>query len=118
MRHSGVAVTGGVTHLAWVAIGVVVGLGVRSSDQGCSQRHGRATPKRSGSSLLATAIRSPADETIEDVTWLADTAQLGLVVLAKDARIRRRPAALPFWRWADRLPPFRSCRSRPMASVQ
>jgi hypothetical protein len=41
---------------------------------------------------LAERYGIPADETIEDVTWLADTAQRGLVVLAKDARIRRRPA--------------------------
>lgn len=41
---------------------------------------------------LAEHYGIPADETIEDVAWLADTAQLGLVVLAKDARIRRRPA--------------------------
>ena len=41
---------------------------------------------------LAEHYGIPADETVEDVAWLADTAQLGLVVLAKDARIRRRPA--------------------------
>ncbi len=41
---------------------------------------------------LAEHYGIPADESVEDVTWLADTARLGWVVLAKDARIRRRPA--------------------------
>jgi len=34
----------------------------------------------------------PADENVDDVTWLADTAGFGWVVLMKDERIRRRPA--------------------------
>ena len=41
---------------------------------------------------LAEHYGMPADESIEDVTWLADTAALGWVTLAKDERIRRRPA--------------------------
>lgn len=41
---------------------------------------------------LAEHYGIPADEAVDDVTWLADTARLGWVVVAKDARIRRRPA--------------------------
>ena len=50
--------------------------------------------RRAGLELvtLAEHYGIPADETIEDVTWLADTAGRGWIVLAKDERIRRRPA--------------------------
>jgi uncharacterized protein with PIN domain len=41
---------------------------------------------------LAEHYGIPSDESVEDVTWLADTARLGWVVLAKDARLRQRPA--------------------------
>ena len=41
---------------------------------------------------LAEYYGIPADETVDDVTWLADSAQRGWVAFMKDARIRRRPA--------------------------
>lgn len=41
---------------------------------------------------LAEHYGVPQDETVADVTWLADTAARGWVALAKDERIRRRPA--------------------------
>lgn len=41
---------------------------------------------------LAEHYGMPADETVEDVTWLADSAQRGWVAFMKDERIRRRPA--------------------------
>jgi hypothetical protein len=41
---------------------------------------------------LAEHYGMPADEKVEDVTWLADTATRGWAVLGKDERIRRRPA--------------------------
>jgi len=41
---------------------------------------------------LAEHYGMPADENVDDVTWLADTAGFGWVVLMKDERIRRRPA--------------------------
>jgi PIN like domain len=34
----------------------------------------------------------PADERVDDVTWLTDSAQQGWAVLMKDKNIRRRPA--------------------------
>lgn len=34
----------------------------------------------------------PADEAVEDTTWIAESAQRGWVAFMKDARIRRRPA--------------------------
>jgi hypothetical protein len=33
----------------------------------------------------------PADENVEDVTWLRDTGEAGWVVFMKDGRIRRNP---------------------------
>lgn len=41
---------------------------------------------------LAEHYGMPADEGIEDVTWLQDTARLGWIAFMKDERIRRRPA--------------------------
>lgn len=41
---------------------------------------------------LAEHYGMPADEMVEDVTWLADSAQRGWVAFMKDERIRRRPA--------------------------
>jgi hypothetical protein len=41
---------------------------------------------------LAEHYGVPQDESVADVTWLADTAARGWAALAKDARIRRRPA--------------------------
>ncbi len=41
---------------------------------------------------LAEHYGMPADEDVEDVTWIADVARHGWVALMKDARIRRRPA--------------------------
>src|SRR5579862_7600709 len=41
---------------------------------------------------LAEHYGIPADERVEDVTWLADTSRLDWPVIAKDERIRRRPA--------------------------
>jgi len=41
---------------------------------------------------LAEHYGMPADETVEDVTWLADSARRGWVAFMKDERIRRRPA--------------------------
>jgi len=41
---------------------------------------------------LAEHYGMPADEAVEDVTWLADSAQRGWVAFMKDERIRRRPA--------------------------
>ena len=41
---------------------------------------------------LAEHYGVPADEDVEDVTWLEETARLGWVALVKDERIRRRPA--------------------------
>lgn len=43
---------------------------------------------------LAEHYGMPADEHVEDVTWLAEAGRQGWVVLMKDARIRRRPAEL------------------------
>jgi hypothetical protein len=34
----------------------------------------------------------PADEEVEDVTWLEEAGQRGWVVFMKDSEIRRRPA--------------------------
>jgi PIN like domain len=41
---------------------------------------------------LAEHYGMPADEKIEDTTWLRDTAALGWACVMKDERIRRRPA--------------------------
>jgi hypothetical protein len=41
---------------------------------------------------LAEHYGMPQDEVVDDVTWLVDTAARGWVALAKDERIRRRPA--------------------------
>jgi hypothetical protein len=41
---------------------------------------------------LAEHYGIPRDQSIADVTWLADSAARGWVALAKDARLRRRPA--------------------------
>lgn len=41
---------------------------------------------------LAEHYGVPADEEIDDVTWLAEAGRHGWAVLMKDARIRRRPA--------------------------
>jgi len=41
---------------------------------------------------LAEHYGVPADERVDDVTWLADSARQGWVVLMKDKNIRRRPA--------------------------
>lgn len=41
---------------------------------------------------LAEHYGMPQDETVEDVTWLADSAQRGWVAFMKDEHIRRRPA--------------------------
>jgi hypothetical protein len=41
---------------------------------------------------LAEHYGMPADETIEDTTWLRDTAALGWACVMKDERIRRRAA--------------------------
>ena len=41
---------------------------------------------------LAEHYGMPADESVDDVTWLADSAQRGWVAFMKDERIRRRPA--------------------------
>lgn len=41
---------------------------------------------------LAEHYGIPADEKVADVTWLAEAAARGWVVLGKDERIRRRPA--------------------------
>jgi len=41
---------------------------------------------------LAEHYGIPADETVADETWLADVAARGWIALAKDARLRRRPA--------------------------
>lgn len=41
---------------------------------------------------LAEHYGIPQDETVADVTWLAETAARGWVALGKDERIRRRPA--------------------------
>ncbi len=40
---------------------------------------------------LAEHYGIPQDETVDDVTWLADTARLGWVAFMKDEHIRRRP---------------------------
>ncbi len=41
---------------------------------------------------LAEHYGIPADEEVDDVTWIADAGQQGWTVLMKDERIRRRPA--------------------------
>ena len=41
---------------------------------------------------LAEHYGVPADENVEDVTWLRDAGKAGWVVLMKDSRIRRNPA--------------------------
>lgn len=41
---------------------------------------------------LAEYYGVPADENIDDVTWLRDSGSAGLVVFMKDGRIRRDPA--------------------------
>jgi hypothetical protein len=41
---------------------------------------------------LAEHYGMPADEKVEDTTWLQDTAAFGWACVAKDERIRRRPA--------------------------
>lgn len=41
---------------------------------------------------LAEVYGFPADEEIDDITWLADAGRHGWAVLMKDARIRRRSA--------------------------
>ena len=41
---------------------------------------------------LAEHYGVPRDQSVADVTWLAETAALGWVSLGKDARLRRRPA--------------------------
>lgn len=41
---------------------------------------------------LAEHYGLPADECVQDVTWLADSAKQGWVVLMKDKNIRRNPA--------------------------
>lgn len=43
---------------------------------------------------LAEHYGIPADERVEDVTWLAEAGREGWAVLMKDSRIRRRPAEL------------------------
>ena len=34
----------------------------------------------------------PADETVQDTTWIAESAERGWIAFMKDERIRRRPA--------------------------
>lgn len=41
---------------------------------------------------LAEHYGIPQDESVDDVTWLRDTAARGWVAFGKDERIRRRPA--------------------------
>jgi hypothetical protein len=41
---------------------------------------------------LAEHYGVPADEAVEDATWIADAAQQGWIMFMKDERIRRRPA--------------------------
>lgn len=41
---------------------------------------------------LAEHYGIPHDETVDDVTWLADSATHGWAAVGKDERIRRRPA--------------------------
>jgi hypothetical protein len=41
---------------------------------------------------LAEHYGIPADESVEDVEWIAETASRGWIAFMKDARIRRRPA--------------------------
>lgn len=41
---------------------------------------------------LAEHYGVPADEDVEDVTWIAEAAQQGWILFMKDDRIRRRPA--------------------------
>ncbi len=41
---------------------------------------------------LAEHYGMPADEAVDDVTWLTDSARQGWVAFMKDERIRRRPA--------------------------
>ena len=41
---------------------------------------------------LAEHYGMPADESVDDVTWLTDSARRGWVAFMKDERIRRRPA--------------------------
>lgn len=42
---------------------------------------------------LAEHYGIPRDETVEDVTWLSDTAARGWIAIGKDECIRRRPPA-------------------------
>lgn len=41
---------------------------------------------------LAEHYGIPADEAVEDATWIAEVAQQGWILFMKDERIRRRPA--------------------------
>src|SRR5664280_194712 len=41
---------------------------------------------------LAEHYGSPADEQVEDTTWIAESAPRGWIAFMKDERIRRRPA--------------------------
>jgi hypothetical protein len=41
---------------------------------------------------LAEHYGVPADEQVNDVTWIAESAQRGWIAFMKDANIRRRPA--------------------------
>jgi hypothetical protein len=49
-------------------------------------------PRWSGLVTLAEHYSIRQDETVDDVTWPADTAARGWLALAKEERIRRRPA--------------------------
>jgi PIN like domain len=41
---------------------------------------------------LAEHYGVPADEQVQDVTWIAESAQRGWIAFMKDANVRRRPA--------------------------
>lgn len=41
---------------------------------------------------LAEHYGMPADETVEDTTWIKESAERGWIAFMKDERIRRRPA--------------------------
>ncbi len=41
---------------------------------------------------LAEHYGVPADERVEDTTWITDAASAGWIMFMKDERIRRRPA--------------------------
>jgi len=41
---------------------------------------------------LAEQYGVPADETVQDTAWIAESAECGWVAFMKDERIRRRPA--------------------------